>query len=241
MKRLIGAFFFIAFSINAQVEPDVVDKKRKYLGDAVEEQVIFYARENAVSDKKIARKGILYRRANAPATVLICHGFTCDKYDVSFLHLMFKDYNSLSFDFRAHGENRENQQSTLGREEAYEVMAAAEYIKSHPDLADKPLIVYGFSMGAVAAILAEASEDLFDALILDCPYDSTDKLLERGIQNMKFSILGYEMSMPGSSLLKSYAYNPYLQSVVKSILKTFARMDATEIRAASAAIRVASV
>ena len=41
-------------------------------------------------------------------------------------------------------------------------------------------------MGAAAAIIAQAREkNLFDAMMLDCPFDSTDKLIERGINQLK--------------------------------------------------------
>ena len=204
-------------------------KDRKLFNDVVEEQVTFYAKESVSSDAKIPRKAVIIKRPKAKATVLICHGFMCDKYDVSFLHMLFGDYNSVAFDFRAHGEDKEGQSCTLGRDESYDVIAAAEFIKQHPDLKDTPLIVYGFSMGAVAAILAQARENLFDAMILDCPFDSSDKLLDRGIKQLKLNVFGYEMQMPGSGFLKSYAYSPYVQSLLKAILKTFTNFGTTDI------------
>ncbi len=206
------------------------EKVKKYFSDATQEEVTFYTRENVFSDKKLPRKGVLIKRPKAKATVLICHGFMCDKYDVSFLHCMFSEYNSMSFDFRAHGEDRENQCCTFGRDESYDVVAAAEFIKNTPELAHLPVIVYGFSMGAAAAIIAQAREkNLFDAMILDCPFDSSDKLIERAIDKLKFNLFGYQMQMPGSSLLKVYAYNPYIQSMLKTILKTLTKFDTEDV------------
>ncbi len=205
-------------------------KKLKYLNDATQENVIFPVQESVVSQKSYMRRGILIKRPKAKATVLICHGYMCDKYDVSFLHVMFKEYNSLSFDFRAHGEDRDGQCCTFGRDESYDVVGAAQFIKSHPDLKKLPLIVYGFSMGAAASIIAQAREkNLFDAMILDCPFDSTDKLIERGINQLKISLFGYEMPVPGSSILKTYAYNPYVQSLIKQIMRAFTKIDTVNI------------
>lgn len=200
-------------------------KALRFFNDATEEPLVFYARESLSSSKKIARKGILIKRPQAKATVLICHGFMCDKYDISLLHGMFKEYNSVAFDFRAHGEETEGQYCTLGRDESYDVTAIAEYLKSRPDLKDLPLIVYGFSMGAVAAILAQAQNDLFEGMILDCPYDSTDKLLDRGFDNFRIRILGYDIALPGISLLKCYAYNCYVQSFLKAIFRSFSQFN----------------
>ncbi len=205
-------------------------KGHKLLNDAIEEEVTFFARESISSDAQIPRKGVLIKRPGAKATVLICHGFLCDKYDVSFLHMLFTEYNSMAFDFRAHGEDKEGQVCSFGRYESYDVIAAAEFIKSHPDLKDKPLFIYGFSMGAAAAILAQARQpDLCDAMILDCPFDSSDKLLDRGIKQLKMNVFGYKVQMPGSSFLRSYAYSPYVQSILKTILKTFTNFGSSDI------------
>ncbi len=39
--------------------------------------------------------------------------------------------------------------------------------------------------------------DLFDAMILDCPFDSSDKLLDSGIKQLKINLLGYKVQMLG--------------------------------------------
>ncbi len=205
-------------------------KSCKYLNGGTEVQAVIYAKESLESDKTIARKCLLIKRPQAKATVLICHGFSLDKFLVSFLHMMFKDYNSMTFDFRAHGEDYEDQVCTFGRDESYDVVAAVHFIKNDPDLKDLPLFVYGFSMGAAAAIIAQAREqNLFTGMVLDCPFDSTDKLIERGIDQLKINVFGYEMQFPGSSLLKTYAYNPYVQGLIKAILRTFTTLDHADI------------
>src|SRR5581483_3113438 len=105
------------------------------------EEVTIYSQEKADSTKKIARKGILVRHKDAVATILVAHGFMCNKYDVGFLRNIFPygKYNFLTFDFRAHGENTEGQYCTLGADEALDVTAAAKYLREHPDLKGKPL------------------------------------------------------------------------------------------------------
>ena len=221
----------IGISLSSQAFEQKAGKKGlKYVTDGSLEYVRFPVQESLFSEKTFMRRGILIKRQKAKATVLVCHGYMCDKYDVSFLHVMFKDYNSVGFDFRAHGEEKEGQCCTFGRDESYDVIGAVKYIKSHPELKKLPLFVYGFSMGAAAAILAQAREqNLFDGMILDCPFDSTDKLIDRGIDQLRIRIFGYEMALPGSSLLKTYAYNPYVQSVLKQIMRTFTKIDTVDV------------
>lgn len=201
-----------------------------------QERITFHAQQSLhSSEKNIARTGFLYKQPEAKANVLICHGFMCDKHDVGFLRHLFPDANILTFDFRAHGEKTEGQCCTLGRDESYDVIGAVEFIKSRQDLRGEgsqklPLIVYGFSMGAVASILAQAQRpDLFDAMILDCPFDSSENIIKRGLDSMKFSLLGYQIDMPGRNVLQKYAFHPYVQSLIKALLKAVASLDTRNI------------
>ena len=204
-------------------------KQSKY-AQATIQPVTFYAQYSKDSDKMMARRGIIFRKPEARATVLICHGFMCNKTDVRFLRMLFSDYNVMIFDFRAHGEVCTGQFCTFGQDEVHDIIAAARFIKTDPTLGKIPLVVYGFSMGAVSSINAQAQDGkLFDCAIWDCPFDSTDALLDRSIDCLKFSLFGYEIPMPGRSLLKKYAYNEYVQTFLKYLLKTVANMDSSEI------------
>lgn len=202
----------------------------KYLKNNSKQELTLRVQESPDSPKCIERNATLIYNPSAKANVLICHGFMCNRYDISFIRLLFSDFNVMTFDFRAHGENIDGQFCTLGCYEALDVASAAKFMRTYPPLADKPLILYGFSMGAVASIKAQSEDPtLFDAMILDCPFDSSDKLLERGLNCMKINILGYEMDLPGTHALKSYAYSPYIQTAVKYFMKTIAKMDATQV------------
>lgn len=204
-------------------------RDKNYIEDGAMEQVTFYSQYAPNSDKKIPRKGLFVKKNDALGTVLICHGFMCDKHDVGFLRSLFPDYNVMTFDFRAHGEHTKGQCCTLGRDEAYDVTAAAQFLKNHPAVKGKPLMVYGFSMGAVAAIEAQSQKPLFDAMMLDCPFDSTANIIRKGLENLKFSFFGYEFEVPGRALLQKYAFHPYVQSLVKMVLKTVSKMDSRDV------------
>jgi pimeloyl-ACP methyl ester carboxylesterase len=191
------------------------------------EDVMIYSHENDQSDKKIARKGHLTYYPDARATILIAHGYMCDKYDVGFLRSLFgaKHYNFMTFDFRGHGEQGDGQCCTFGRDEAFDVIATVKFLKNHPATKNKPLFVYAFSMGAVASIEAQAKEKLFDAMVLDCPFDASESIVKRCLETMKLSVFGHDIQIPGRALLEKYAFHPYVQSTIKTLLRAVSHVD----------------
>jgi len=221
------------------LEKSLLDlRKKKYLQGGELEEVFFYSQYESNSTQHLKRKGMLLKRPNAKATILVCHGYMCDKVDSGIFRMMFPHFNVMTFDFRAHGELvDENQYCTFGKDEAYDVIAAVERIKSDTDINHLPIIAYGFSMGAVASILAQShTKNLFDAMVLDCPYDTSENVIRNAIKKMKFSVLGYEFNLPGQSILEGYAFNPYVQSLLKTLLKTVASLDAMSINTQISAV-----
>lgn len=210
----------------------IIPEKTKVSNGITVEHVVLHPQAGHCSQDTIIRKGVLARSDNAKATILICHGFMCDRYDVGILRKVFKksQFNVMTFDFRAHGEHREGQYCTFGRDECLDVIAAAKFLRNHPELQGIPLFVYGFSMGAVSAIEAQAlALNLFDAMILDCPFESSEKVIQSGLKELKCTLFGCEFDMPGKEFLQKYAFHPYVQALVKAILKTVAQMDATMV------------
>jgi len=206
----------------------ILESDSQTIKNGILEKVAIYPQLQSGSSKRIMRKGHLVRYENADATILTCHGFMCDKYDVSFLRRIFprQRYNIMNFDFRGHGEDTAGQCCTFGRDEALDVIAAVKFIKSHPATKDKPVLAYGFSMGAVSLIEAQAKDSsLFEAMILDCPFDSSENLLKKGLASIKFTLFGYQFSIPCKSILERYAFHPYIQALVKAILRTVAQLD----------------
>lgn len=200
-----------------------------------QELVTLYPQRCPGSNECIRRNGILVLRPNATATVLVMHGYTCDKVDVGFTRLLFPTYNLLLFDFRAHGEDIEGQCSTMGHDEIYDVFAAVDFLRSHAATKNLPIIGWGFSMGASTAIVAQSVDPtLFAALILDCPFDSSANLVKRGfdkvIRKIRIPIIDYEFEIPGRQLLEQYAFHEYVQPVILWCLRFFAGMNAFRIQ-----------
>lgn len=222
------------FSVNVDNAYGTVlaSKTNETMPRATVEHVAIKVPKNECCDKEVVRYGRLVYYPQSKATILICHGFMCDKFDVGFLRHMFPQgaFNFMTFDFRAHGEHCDGQRCTFGRDEAHDVIAAAHFLKNHPQLQGKPIIAYGFSMGAVAAIEAQAKDKtLFKAMILDCPFDSSENIIKSCLESLKFSILGYEFSIPACNILQKYAFHPYVQELIKSILKTVSTLDTKNV------------
>ena len=229
---LIGAVMPIVNKKNITFDPVAASpelaKKSKYLRGGSVAEVSFHAQHGSDYAKKIERKGVLVKRPGARATILVCHGYMCNKMDSSLFRMLFSNYNVMTFDFRAHGENIEDQTCTFGRDEAYDVIAAVDFLKADPELGKKPIIGYCFSMGAVAAIMAQSNNPyLFDALVLDCPYDDSQNVIKHALNATKIHMFGYEFGIPGRSILANYIFNPYVQAFLKTVFKTVALLDAT--------------
>src|SRR5438876_912966 len=196
--------FLVGFS-SENMHGYIIPEKTKERGDIIVEHVVLEPRAGHCSQDTIERKAVLARCKNAKATILVCHGFMCDRYDVGILRKVFKksQFNVMTFDFRAHGEDREGQYCTFGRDESLDVIAAAQFLRNHPELQGIPLFVYGFSMGAVSAIEAQAlALNLFDAMILDCPFESSEKVIQSGLKELKCTLFGCEFDMPGKEFLQ---------------------------------------
>lgn len=226
------AFLMVSIVLNASIIEASKKVSPVQNSQADIKNIVIKSHESANSPKIIERKGFLVTYKDAVATVVLAHGYMCDKFDVGFLRSLLPQgrYNFLSFDFRAHGENSQGQQCTLGRDEAYDVIAAAKYVRSHPELKNKPVLVYAFSMGAVASIEAQSKDaSLFDAMILDCPFDSSENVIKNVLNNIKFSMLGHQFEVPGRKVLQKYAFHPYVQSLIKTMLKAVAPMEPKKI------------
>ena len=195
------------------------------------EEIIFDTFLDANKEKLLQRRGIIVRRPNALGTVLICHGYLGCKRDAIALKHLFPSYNVMTFDFRAHGDDREGQFSTIGRDEAFDVIGAVNVIKSDSEMRDKPVIAFGYSMGAVSAIEAQAKkENLFDAMILDCPYDSTDDAMGRGLdEKMKINVLGYEIVIPGKQFLIDHMYDETAQMITNYLFQRITKLDSNKV------------
>lgn len=176
-------------------------------------------------DDVFMRKGFLLLRPKAIGTVVICHGYTHSKQEAQFFRTLFPHFNVLVFDFRAHGELVDGQFSTIGRDEMYDVKGAVDFLREqyhdHPEIAGKPIIGFGFSMGAVSLLQAQGHfQNLFDALVLDSPFDSSNDCMNRRLQEMmSYKIMGKTYTLPGRNCILKALYKERLHPVTKMFFR----------------------
>ena len=68
----------------------ITDLDSKTVKGGFLEKVVIYPQLESGSAKRIIRKGVLTRFDDAQATILMCHGFMCDKFDIGILRRLFR-------------------------------------------------------------------------------------------------------------------------------------------------------
>ena len=89
-------------------------------------------------------------------------------------------YNVFIFDFAAHGAN--GGISTLGYREVEEVRAAVDLLARRPDLDPARFGVWGYNLGAYAALREAESDKRVRALVLDSVYDDPKQMVKVGVE-----------------------------------------------------------
>lgn len=94
----------------------------------------------------------------------------------------------LVIDLRGQGEGADGP-CTYGINESLDVLSAIKWIRSNNDTKDKPISVFGFSVGASAALLASTKTEDISALIIDSAiYDF--KLTTKMALKKMFGLIG---------------------------------------------------
>lgn len=138
-------------------------------------------------------------------TIVFLHGYgaslTQSLAVVPFLHAA--GYNVLAFDFRAHGRSG-GTHTSVGIEEAKDVRAAVAYVHANEG-ADEPVALFGWSMGAAAALNAMDSLPTVRAVVADSGFARLANVVSNslssftGLPRYPFSplVLGFASHMAG--------------------------------------------
>lgn len=116
--------------------------------------------------------------------IIIMHGYTSCKASPGLLKiardLSARGYRIVMFDFRAHGESG-GDSTTIGLVESQEdAPAIINYVAEH--YPSRPIILLGYSMGAVVAIMSGINDDRVAGIIADSPYPNLNTVVPRWLK-----------------------------------------------------------
>ncbi len=116
-------------------------------------------------------------RENSPATIIYCHGLFRSRLEMLERAEAFaqQGYTGLLMDFRGHGKSSQATTS-MGYLERLDVIGAVHHLRDSLQI-QTPIVVYGVSMGAAAALLAAAEEPKISGLIIDSSFLSFDETI----------------------------------------------------------------
>src|ERR1700730_10889527 len=116
------------------------------------------------------------------STIILCHGYGSSKGELLTLVSALQDhqYNVFVFDFTAHGAN--GGITSFGFHEADEVRAAIDELARRNDVDPDHFGVWGYNLGAYAALREAENDKRVRALILDSVYDSPEEMVKIGVE-----------------------------------------------------------
>ena len=128
------------------------------------------------------REGWFFPGLRGGPTIILCHGYESSRGELLTLESGLQDhqYNVFIFDFAAHGANTGI--STLGYREAEEVRVAVDLLAARPDLDPTRFGLWGYNLGAYAALREAENDKRVRALVMDSVYDEPKQMVKVGVE-----------------------------------------------------------
>lgn len=128
------------------------------------------------------RKGWFFPGLRGAPTIILCHGYESSRGELLTLVSALQDhqYNVFVFDFAAHGSNAGT--TTFGYREADEVRAAIDTIAGRNDVDPNRFGLWGYNLGAYAALREAERDRRVRALVLDSVYDYPKQMVKIGVE-----------------------------------------------------------
>jgi pimeloyl-ACP methyl ester carboxylesterase len=124
------------------------------------------------------REGWFFPGLRGAPTIILCHGYESSKSELLTLVSALQDhqYNVFVFDFAAHGAN--SGMTTFGYKEAEELRAAIDTLASRNDVDPTSFGLWGYNLGAYAALREAETDKRVRALVLDSVYDEPKQMVK---------------------------------------------------------------
>jgi uncharacterized protein len=130
-----------------------------------------------------SREGWFFPGLRGAPTIVLCHGYGSSRGELLTLISALQDhqYNAFVFDFAAHGKN--SGMTTFGYREAEELRAAIDTLSVRNDVDPARFGLWGYNLGAYAALSEAETDRRVKALVLDSVYDRPDEMVKIGVQH----------------------------------------------------------
>jgi uncharacterized protein len=167
------------------------------------------------------RRGWFFPGLRGAPTVILCHGYQSSRGELLTLVSALQDhqYNVFVFDFAAHGANGGT--TTFGYREADEIRAAIDVISKRNDVDPTRFGLWGYNLGAYAALREAEKDARVRALVLDSVYDYPKQMVRIGVE--KTGVGGFPLMVKSAQttfewLNYGYKDDPPLSSKLKSLV-----------------------
>ncbi len=171
--------------------------------------------------KPADRKGWFFPGLRGAPTIILCHGYQSSRGELLTLVSALQDhqYNVFVFDFAAHGSN--DGVTTFGYRESDEVRAAIDTIARRNDIDAARFGLWGYNLGAYAALREAETDNRVRALVLDSVYDYPRQMVKIGVE--KTGVGGFPLMVTSAQttfewLNYSYKKDPSLSSKLKTLV-----------------------
>jgi pimeloyl-ACP methyl ester carboxylesterase len=122
-------------------------------------------------------------------TIVLCHGYGSSRGELLTLVSALQDhqYNVFVFDFVGHGSN--DGATTFGYTEVAELRAAIDELAKRSDVDSQSFGLWGYNLGAYAALGEAETDKRIRALVLDSVYDKPEQMVKIGVERAGMSQL----------------------------------------------------
>ena len=166
------------------------------------------------------RKGWFFPGLRGAPTVILCHGYQSSRGELLTLVSALQDhqYNVFVFDFTAHGANAGV--TTFGYRESDEVRAAIDTLARRNDVDPMRFGLWGYNLGAYAALREAEKDPRVRAVALDSVYDYPKQMVKIGVE--KTGVAGFPLMVKSAQagfewLNYGYKSDPPLSARLKAL------------------------
>src|SRR4030081_2434304 len=128
------------------------------------------------------REGCFFPGLMGAPAIVLCHAYGSSRGELLTLVSALQDhqYNVFVFDFVAHGAN--DGITSFGYHEADEVRAAIDAVATRNDVDPNSFGLWGYNLGAYAALREAEGDKRARALVLDSVYDLPEQMVKVGVE-----------------------------------------------------------